>query len=205
MTNALEYIYAKYKIAADAPSPISLQVCRVPDQVALYAELGLKVGAEIGVDRGLFSQDICQANPGVKLFGVDPWQDYPEYAEVYTEPYSEKCRVEAIARLAPYDVTLIRKKSMDALADFGDDSLDFVYIDGNHAYEFVKDDITGWSRKVRPGGIISGHDYCRPKNPARRARQGVIQAVNEYVAENKILPWFIFRGSKCSGYFWVKA
>ena len=42
---------------------------RVPDQVNLFAELGFKVGAEIGVDRGYFSADMCQANPGVKLYG----------------------------------------------------------------------------------------------------------------------------------------
>lgn len=205
MTNALELIYAKYAIPPDAPSPIQLQVCRVPDQVALYAELGLRVGAEIGVDRGLFAADICKANPGVKLYGIDPWQDYPEYGEVYTQPYADNCRAQAKRRLRPYDVTLIRKKSLEAVVDFEDNSLDFVYIDGNHAYQFVKDDITAWSRKVRPGGIVSGHDYCRPKNRHRWLFQGVIQAVNEYVAENKITPWFIFRGRGCSGWLWVKA
>jgi hypothetical protein len=202
--NALEYIYGKYEIAKDAPSPIQLQVCRVPAQVQLYAELGLRVGAEIGVDRGLFAADICKANPGVKLYGIDPWQDYPEYGEVYTQPYAEACYAEAQRRLAPYDVELIRKLSMEAVGQFADDELDFVYIDGNHAYQFVLDDITAWSRKVRPGGIVSGHDYCRPKNRHRWQFQGVIKAVNDYVKANGIDPWFIFRGKGCSGWLWVR-
>ena len=90
--NAKDYIFDKYKVPPDAPSPIQLQVCRVPAQVALYAELGLKVGAEIGVDRGLFAADICKANPGVKLYGIDPWRDYPAYLEKGEQEYYDACR-----------------------------------------------------------------------------------------------------------------
>lgn len=202
--NALDHILTKYAVAPGAPSPIQIQACRVPAQVELYAELGLKVGAEIGVDRGLFAADICKANPGVKLFGIDPWMDYPEYGENYVQPYADACYAEAQARLSPYRVELIRQTSMEAVHQFADNSLDFVYIDGNHAYTFVRDDIREWAKKVRPGGIVSGHDYCRPKNRNRWQFQEVIRAVNEYVAENNIAPWFILRGRGCSGWLWVK-
>lgn len=203
--NALDHIRAQFNIPPDAPSPISVEACRTPVLVDLYAALGYVRGAEIGVDRGLFAADICQANPGVKLYGVDPWLDYPEYGENYVQDYANGCYLEASARLARYNVELIRAKSMDAVHQFADGSLDFVYIDGNHAYDFVKADITEWSKKVRPGGIVSGHDYCRPRNRARWQFQEVIRAVNEYVAENHIAPWFIFRGRGCSGWLWVKA
>lgn len=205
MTNALDHICAKYNIdLATAVVPVQIQACRVPAQVELYAELGYKVGVEIGVDRGLFAASICHANPGVHLYGVDPWHDYPEYGEVYTQPYADACYAEAVARLAPYNVTLIREQSMDAVKQFADDSLDFVYIDGNHAYDFVLADITEWSKKVRPGGIVSGHDYCRPKNRNRWKFQGVIKAVNDYVVKFKVSPWFILRGRGCSGWLWIK-
>jgi hypothetical protein len=162
------------------------------------------VGAEIGVDRGLFAADICRHNPGVQLYGVDPWQAYPAYGEKYSQAYADECRAEAVGRLAPFGVTLIRKMSLDAAADFADGSLDFVYIDGNHAYDFVKADIAAWAPKVRAGGVVSGHDYCHPRAVGRRQFFGVVQAVNEYVAANKIDPWFIFRGKGCSGWLWVK-
>jgi hypothetical protein len=49
---------------------------------------------------------------------------------------------------------------MDALKDFEDDSLDFVYIDSNHDFINLAMDVQYWLRKVRKGGILSGHDYC---------------------------------------------
>jgi ubiquinone/menaquinone biosynthesis C-methylase UbiE len=48
---------------------------------------------------------------------------------------------------------------MEALDNFPDGSLDFVYIDGNHSIRYATEDIYEWYRKVRPGGAISGHDY----------------------------------------------
>ena len=202
---ALDYILTKFNVPASAALPIQVPMNRVPDEVGLFAELGYKVGAEIGVDRGYFAADICKANPGVKLYGIDPWLSHSEYLEIGAQEYFDVCRAEAVQRLAPYDVTLIRAKSLDAVAQFADGSLDFVYIDGNHAHKFVLADIEAWSPKVRPGGIVSGHDYSRPKNRDRWPSQGVIQAVNDYVDANKILTWFILRGKGNSGWLWVKA
>src|SRR6266496_4362330 len=72
---------------------------------------------------------------------------------------------------------------------FNDNSLDFVFIDGNHSYDYVLEDITEWTKKVKPGGIIAGHDY---KLDAIN-KYGVIEAVNKYVKDNHIAPWFIMQ------------
>ncbi len=202
--NPIDYIYDKFGCDRKAPSPLQIPVRRVPEQVELYRELEYKVGAEIGVDRGLFSAEICKANPGVKLYCIDPWQDYPRYGEIYTTPYAEQCYAEAVARLEPYQCTIIRAPSMEAVKHFDDGALDFVYIDGNHAFEFVVNDIAEWSRKVRVGGMVSGHDYSRPKNRNRWDSQGVIHAVNGYTWAYRIHPWWIMRGSASSGWFWIK-
>lgn len=203
--NALDYIIAKYQLKLDGvASPIQIKACRVPDLVNLYAELGFTRGVEIGVDRGLFAEAMCKANPKLHLWGVDPWLNYPRYGEVYTDNYADECHREAVTRLSAYNVTLIRAYSLDALSQFDDGSLDYCYIDGNHAFEFVVNDIAEWSRKVRPGGIVSGHDYCRPKNRNRWDSQGVIHAVNGYTWAYRIHPWFILRGKGCSGWLWIK-
>ena len=55
--------------------------------------------------------------------------------------------------------TILRKTSMQALNDIDDNSLDFVYIDGNHDFLNVTQDIHYWLKKVKPGGILAGHDY----------------------------------------------
>ncbi len=77
---------------------------------------------------------------------------------------------------------------MDALADFEDESLDFVYIDGNHAAPWVDDDIREWSKKVRKGGVVSGHDYARVRGNEHEdsSRWAVIQALNKYVPEHGV-------------------
>ena len=78
--------------------------------------------------------------------------------------------------------TLLRKKGVDAATQFEDESIDFVYIDGDHSYDFVKNDIAAWYPKVKQGGILSGHDYT-PGNPQKGHIYGVIQAVTEFVEQ----------------------
>lgn len=53
----------------------------------------------------------------------------------------------------------VRKDSCMAARGYGDGSLDFVFIDGDHEYDGVMADIRAWLPKVRKGGVIAGHDY----------------------------------------------
>ena len=102
---------------------------------------------------------------------------------------------------------------MEALKDFNDNSLDFVFIDGNHTFEYVVEDIAQWSKKVKVGGIVSGHDYWRSiesekplyvKNLTLLEQLKLVQvkdAVNSWVSANRIKPWFI---TKDLCWFYVK-
>lgn len=125
------------------------------DFAVFLSENGYKTGAEIGVNKGEYGRVLCKV--GLKMYGVDCWENYVGYKRVgtYKSSYEEAC--ENLKRL---DYTIIKKYSMDALKDFEDNSLDFVYIDANHTLPYVCMDIFGWERKVRKGGIISGHDYA---------------------------------------------
>ncbi len=57
------------------------------------------------------------------------------------------------------EVALIELPSSEAHKFIKEDSLDFVYIDGNHGYEAIKQDIINWLPKIKDGGFIGGHDY----------------------------------------------
>ena len=108
---------------------------------------------EIGVFTGLFSEVLCRA--GLKVYDIDPWLIYPEFYGSFgnqerQEGYFEKAK----KRLAPYDCTIIRKTSMEAVKGFEDNSLDFVYIDGNHSFKGVVEDIWEWSKKVKKVGLF---------------------------------------------------
>lgn len=72
---------------------------------------------------------------------------------------------------------IINGQSDQSANNFEDKSLDFVFIDADHVYENVKKDIQAWLPKIKPGGIIAGHDYCE-------AHPGVIQAVHEVFADD---------------------
>ncbi len=135
-----------------------------------FARLGFTTGAEIGVCWGRYSEILCRTNPKLKLLAVDDWRRNRTHRS-----YAGTKR-----RLAKLNVTIDRRSSMDAVADVRNDSLDFVFIDADHKYTSVCEDIREWSKKVRRGGIVSGHDYYK----TRGENLGVINAVNEYVTKH---------------------
>ena len=145
-----------------------------------FASLGFKVGAEIGVCSGYYSEVLMNNIPGLKLYCVDSWDKYMMYKKFADREAHQSYFEHAVKKLAPYNCEIIREYSMDAVKRFDDESLDFVYIDANHAYDFVKEDIREWAKKVRIGGIVSGHDYY----VTRQGNRGVVDAVDEYIKEH---------------------
>jgi hypothetical protein len=164
------------------------------DLATVFKLCGFTRGAEIGVRRGAFSEALCKGVPGLQLSCVDPWN---AYSNKYPQAKQDRIYAEAVARLAPYAVTILRKTSLDALADFADGSLDFVFIDGNHAYDYVAPDIIYWSQKVKSGGIVAVHDYYA------FGWSGVMPAVNGYVASHDIRPWYVTKELEPTA-FWVR-
>ena len=157
-------------------------------------------GAEIGVEQGAYSEVICKANPETTLYCVDAWRAYKGYRDHTRQSKLDGFYETTIARLKPYNATIIRKFSMDAVDDFPDQSLDFVYIDANHSYENVITDIYFWSAKVKKGGLIAGHDYIRRKG--QDEFYGVVDAVNEYL-KGYPSPLFIFRGDEVPSWLFI--
>jgi predicted O-methyltransferase YrrM len=66
----------------------------------------------------------------------------------------------------------LKMTSLEAAKYFNDGEVDFVFIDGAHDYDNVKADIAAWLPKLKPDGILAGHDYCANY-------PGVIKAVKE--------------------------
>lgn len=122
------------------------------------------VGAEIGVDEGIFSYYVLLPKAPKKLYLIDPWEFGLEPWE--TEPTPErlleketKCR-NVYECFAPFEnVEILRMKSEDAVDLFEDDTFDYVYIDGEHSYKSVMHELTAYFPKVKIGGLILGDDY----------------------------------------------
>lgn len=213
MNPTLQYIVEKYNLNLDVKRmPVEIPNAGRDDLAKLFAELNFRVGVEIGVEQGLYTEVLCETNPRAKIYGVDPWEAYPGYREHVSQSKLDGFYEGTRTRLVPFlNWELVRKFSMEAVQDFADSSLDFVYIDGNHALPFVINDIIEWDKKVRPGGIVSGHDYR--KNKRARALQHVVYAVNCYTQAYRIWPWFLWgRKDKLPGeirddnrsWMWVK-
>jgi hypothetical protein len=127
-----------------------------------------KVGIEIGVGNGVFSNEILANSKLKKLYSIDCW----EYNQFNSDPivsYNNTVRT-----LKPYGdrSQIIKAYANLAVDSFEDQSIDFIYIDGDHNYEPVKRDILLYYPKIKIGGILSGHDYSQNW-------PGVVQAVNE--------------------------
>jgi len=213
-----KYIEEKYKVDLEQKMPIKLGISRFKGFIEILREAGFKVGAEIGVATGRYSKWLCAGIPDLKLFLVDPYTAYSEYVEHHDDEGQKilnDCYVKAQERVAKYNCEFVRKPSMDALKDFNDNSLDFVFIDGNHSFQYVVNDIAEWSKKVKPGGIVAGHDFWRSTQVSSLYVDGlsprekvklcqVKDAVEGWTYANQIKPWFVATNDKCPAWFYVK-
>jgi hypothetical protein len=177
----------------------------------LFYRLGYKKGAEIGVEKGLYSEILCKENPNLELYCIDAWELYSDYHDWLNKPELLDGYNETVRRLQPYNTKIIKSFSAEAAQQFENNSLDFCYIDANHEFPWVVDDIFHWSKKIKPGGIIAGHDFYRASGLHSNCH--VLSAVAGYTHAYRIWPWFVlgsenkkkgeFRDGSRS-WFWIK-
>jgi len=193
-TTAFKHRLIQRILKAKGASPIAgksnkynVREIKIPQ---ILAAMCCKTGVEIGTYKGDFAEVICKNVSGVKLYCIDPYMNYP------LKQYGEKAYLFALERLAPYNCEIIKKTSIEAINDFDDESLDFVYIDGDHTFDGVIQDIIYWSRKVKVGGIVSGHDFFY------RFDIGITYAVLAYTQAHN-LTWYL-TADKLPSWLWVK-
>lgn len=145
-----------------------------------------KRGAEIGIFKGLNAYHLLEGLPELNtLYCNDRWDFYPECPRIEgeDEPF-ESVREDFFDRLLPFRhrIIILWMDSLEAAQHIEDESLDFIFIDANHKYEFVINNAKVWTPKVKIGGIISGHDYGYGK----KRGFGVKEAVNDYFGKKNI-------------------
>jgi len=147
-------------------------------------QLNSVLAAEIGVDDGRTSEALLAGMPSLRLLLVDPY----EFADTGYFSREPRRSAETAApmvdalwnRVRPFrDRAIIAcQRSVDAAAWVANSSLDLVFIDADHGYEAVREDIRVWRPKVRNGGVLAGHDYTL-------FWPGLVRAVHEFAHETR--------------------
>ncbi len=120
------------------------------------------IGVELGSFKGQFANTILN-NWNGKLLMVDVWRELPH--EEYDDASNHREHIDAYSQamdnIKGFEdrAYMLRMKGEHACDFILDGSLDFAYIDANHTYNAVKEDINTWYPKVKSGGIVMGHDY----------------------------------------------
>jgi hypothetical protein len=157
-----------------------------------------KNGAEIGVFRGENSEGLLKTFPDLEMVLVDTWREWEEGSSYQTDHKAmgrltqkewEEIRQEALKRVAGKKAVIFNRTSEAASVAFLEGYFDFVFLDANHTYQSVTDDIKYWLPKVRSGGLLCGHDYGGPYHD-------VAKAVNAALGFGSILT----RGGRIWGY-----
>jgi hypothetical protein len=212
--NTVDYLEKKF--GPHKGNPHKLEGLVRDDMYKMFAELGFTKGVEIGIEKGKNAQTMFEIIPNLKLYGVDPYQQHPHasYAHDATlrhwdSNYLEGCKRQCLNRMKDRNFTLMQGFSENMADKLEDNSVDFVYLDADHSYDMVMLDIIKWGRKIRKGGIISGHDYYYENNKeARRAK--VTQALNDYTTVHGIKFYITdenhakLKGDIYPSWFWVK-
>jgi cephalosporin hydroxylase len=132
----------------------------------LIRHFGLKTGVEVGVLHGYFSIELMEA--GLEdLLGVDIVED-PNISNVIRDFYPR--------------YSFSRSDSISASKQQEDNSFDLVYLDDDHTYKHVKEELRAWWPKIKVGGILAGHDFIEYDHK-ELGPYGIVQAVREFCVE----------------------
>lgn len=123
----------------------------------------VEIGSWKGKSSAYMAVEIANSGKKIKFDCIDPWPDWKAEGE-YFETMCTNLYETFLSNIDPINqyINPIRNTSMEVVDSYKNESLDFIFIDGNHEYEFVFDDISRWLPKVKIGGILAGHDYHAP-------------------------------------------
>jgi hypothetical protein len=135
----------------------------------------VEVGSWKGRSSSFLAVEIANSGKDIDFYCVDTWEGGPDHQGWEGLDKLYDIFLENMKPVEGYYFPL-KVTSEEASKKFEDKSLDFVFLDASHEYEDIKSDIQNWLPKVKPGGIIAGHDYYVD---GYDWFPGVKQAVNE--------------------------
>jgi len=174
----LEHFYQNLQGWFTFPNLYSMLVEHIPEN-GKFVEVGVWKGKSLSY----FIVENINKNKNITTYAVDTWEGSPEHTEE-SAIINKTLYEEFISNMSPVadKFMSMHMTSEQASKRFEDNSLDGVFIDAQHEYEPVKQDLELWWPKVKIGGFFCGHDY----DPSSMGWPGVAKAVNEFVQINKL-------------------
>lgn len=149
------------------------------------------VCAEIGVWTGDFSERILKITQPRELHLIDSWAFQPIYPHRWYGGGAAKGQADmdavhqsVVQRFQGHENVVVHRLTSLAAADrFADETFDWVYIDANHSYDAVKQDLAAWLPKLKPNGQLTGDDVNWPGEDGSRPVQ---RALQDFLNEQKL-------------------
>lgn len=138
---------------------------------SLIKEYNACATAEVGCGYGQHSKQILRDTSVLKHYMIDQYKFYPNdgfsegiksisSSQTLDEKFDDFCTI-VQNQVAEFGnrCEFIRKSSVEAANDISDNSLDAVFVDANHEFKYVLEDLYAWWNKVKSGGVMAGDDY----------------------------------------------
>ena len=160
--------------------------------------------AEIGVWKGDFSFEIFKYTSPRKLVLVDPWlynknirgcAPQVNGKEPLNQSYFDQAKLSTFKKFNGYgNVAILDTTSKNASEKYKDNFFDYIYIDGEHSYKAVYEDLTFWYPKLKNNGKIFGDDfYWREEDNSFSVKE----AYYDFISKHKIKKWCVFKSQIC--------
>lgn len=151
------------------------RICkRLPDKAKILEIGSYQGGSTLAIGHAI-------KNTGIELYCLDPWATYStqsDFANFEPSKVSDDFRIinNFISNTAfvADNLRMLRGNSSDFAQMLAGMGFDFIFIDGAHDYQSVRNDIKLGYSAIKPGGILSGHDF-------QKHWEGVVRAVTELV------------------------
>ena len=159
------------------------------------------IGAEIGIFRGAFANAVVNKIHPKMYHMIDPWKfrpnwkKYDYHGKLIDSPEMVEWMYEDICkRFDRPNIKIHRDFSYNVVDEFEDNYFDFVYVDGNHNYHAVLQDLRLYYPKIKDGGVMSGDDWSISGNRVKRAVREFTEEVGVKFSVKQDQFWFHKRG-----------
>lgn len=152
------------------------------------------IGIEIGVDYGTTSVHLLNSFPNATLYGIDPYMQYKDWHGGEVNNRNEVLEI-MTNRLKEFGNRFVhvRKTSDEAVSQFEDESVDFIFIDGLHTYEQVLTDCRNYWPKLKEGGLFCGHDFATIRDVTNAVAFFVSEIQYSKIGHAKQDIWYFYK------------